>query len=128
MNDPIKIIEDLVEKRQRKKEKIDEQNMNRGCWEPWLPKVCSWMPSEATTQVKASARASNLHLGQSKLGRMGQWQPLSNGCNQTGGAGGANDADSAGGIGGAGGAGSAGVGGGGRVSGGIGAEVAPAVP
>ena len=45
MDSPIQIIEDLVEKRKKKKQKIDEQNMNRGCWEPWLPKDYSWMPS-----------------------------------------------------------------------------------
>ena len=45
MQDPIKMVEDLHTKRLKKKQKIDELNMNRGCWEPMLPKGISYMPS-----------------------------------------------------------------------------------
>lgn len=38
MEDPLKMIEDLGMKRQIKKKKLDERDMNRGCWEPKLPK------------------------------------------------------------------------------------------
>ena len=39
------VIEDLKKKRQIKRDKMDEKDMSRGAWKPWLPKGRSFSQS-----------------------------------------------------------------------------------